>query len=369
MTFEESALTQGKQLSTDEDADRLLADGIAAWHRADYSAAETLLDLARKLSPRPASAQRRADCLKNLGIVYRRTGRFALAEQAYQRAWNTYERLGARKESADCLKNLGVLFRCTGRLPEAEDACHRASFIYTELGLAKQVADCAWNLGVVRRLQGRLDDAESAYLKARGQFISLGLRLECARVDLDRGLARLLLDDSQQPDVARRILDLWVPAVLYLDAVRFQFPSPAARRAWHGTIQIWYQRIFELAATSHDHQLVADLVESTINNGYYPVAPPSGDHGIDIGAEPSESVGLPDPFDDERPGTKIHDREGPALTMKAGASRLIAGTTLRLAPAPHLLAPYGRGVLADHWALVASSFDDPSSQAPQLPIW
>lgn len=70
----------------------------------------------------------------------------------------------------------------------------------------------------------------------------------------------------------REALGLLVPAVLALDATRFQFRTAPDRAAWAKTIARFTRDAFELAAKLGDASLVAELVETSLNNGVHTFA-------------------------------------------------------------------------------------------------
>ena len=122
-----------------------------------------------------------------------------------------------------------------------------------------------------------------------------------------------------------------MPALLYLDAQRFQFASAAARRSWSTTISLWNTHVFKWAHELGDATLLTDLIESAINSGTH-----VSEVSVDTHAALSE---VSFSSDSDAPTMDVAD-------AVAGVARtLIAGSVLPMRPPPRLSMPGGRIVL------------------------
>lgn len=327
--------------------------GIVYGAMGRYSEAEASFLRARGVFARLGLDKEVADCDLNLGNIQYATGRYEAAEVAYAAARAVFVRLGLDREVAGCDHNLGNIYHVTGR--EAGAAFLRARRVYVRLGLDRDVADCDQNLGGISYSMSRYPEAEAAFLQAREVFARLGVHEAVAHCDVNRGLVarqiagQCLVGSDQWRSSLEVAVDSMVPAVMYLDAQRFQFPHAATRLAWSNSNREWIAILFELAAELGDARLIAELVESAVNSGVHTATMPTSENSGDVLDSESAaalSVGVldaaqsGDPYPwvtTEPPG---EDQTDSMVTQTlGGAARLIAGTALLMSAPPRLIMP------------------------------
>ena len=182
------------------------------------------------------------------------------------------------------------------------------------------MAICELGLGRLLVERGSSAEARSMIGSARRRFECLGLEEWAARCSVELSAT---LDD-------RRAAAGLLPALLALDAIRFQFPTASSRHAWRTSTEHATRRAFELAERLGDQRLVAELVETAINSGVH-TASRHGPHG-DLKTTPDTSPA----------------EVSSAAARTSGTSRLLAGAELPLAPAPGLRMTAERVALITH---------------------
>ena len=305
----------------------------------------------------------------HLGQLYLDTGRFDDSEHAFRRARQGFESVGATDRVAMINQNLGGLYLARDDLGAAELSFSRAHEQFARLGDSARSAVCQCNIGAAVFKKGQFERASSLIGRA---LIHLERdpdhRRLVAWAHRNRACAELMLGNCEQSlvflgsarsmskeldaliDVAkcdflaalcqasvpghdslRAALDLALPALLYLDAQRFQFASAAARRSWSTTISLWNTHVFKWAHELGDATLLTDLIESAINSGTH-----VSEVSVDTHAALSE---VSFSSDSDAPTMDVAD-------AVAGVARtLIAGSVLPMRPPPRLSMPGGRIVL------------------------
>ncbi len=238
----------------------------------------------------------------NLGTLHRAAGRWNQALDSYTRALNLYTYLERPKNQAMLHNNLGNLHKTAGRWNQALDSYTQALELYTQLELIEGQATVHNNLGNLHQSAGRWNQALDSHTRALQLYTQLDLlegqanvhdllsSLAVAQSQPDAALnhfntavslyqAQGLPQEAAWAAVARarglrssktgttaETLTLALPAALYLDTVRFQFRTAPERLAWASKAASATTLVLELAAETNDPQMVADLVETNINN-------------------------------------------------------------------------------------------------------
>ncbi|MFI6165478.1 tetratricopeptide repeat protein [Nocardia sp. NPDC051052] len=302
-----------------------------------YALAEQAHRSARAVFAELGSVAGVAECDLNLGVVYESMTRYRAAELAYRRARSEFATLDRAEAVAECDQNLGIVYEIAQRYDMAGLAHRRARRVFVELGLSERAADCALNLGVVHRSSTDYRRAERDFAHARAVYVELELPEKVAWCDINRGLSAALAARSSAPgspewrEGLRAGLSLVVPAVLFLDAGRFQFARAQARQAWARVLGIRWSALFEWAAELGDCELVADLVEAAINSG------------VHVGITGHERIHAESEF------ARIGSAELPiampldehTAAHSSGGHRLVAGAILPMIAPPRLLMPDG----------------------------
>jgi tetratricopeptide (TPR) repeat protein len=188
----------------------------------DWKESETLL-LSLIGEQRPLGAIRPlAQALMTLGILYDRTGRLDLAQEAHEEALHISEAIGDRELSARILQNLSIVYEDRseyeeagklldlavlayhdagreilpgqlysgkanlamdrGELVEAEGYLEQALAAFREMGDRRNEAMMLNNTGYLRRRQGRMDEAEDYHLKSLAIREEIGDRVGVGRI-------------------------------------------------------------------------------------------------------------------------------------------------------------------------------------------
>lgn len=301
------------------------ADAAAAYERA--------CNLYEKLAQQANSQDTRdmkikvATCRMNLGAVYGSAGDHPRAITAYDEALAMFNQLELPDRIADCQMNLGVEQAALGELPAAKDLYQRAFDYYQSTsGKSRQVAGCRMNLGGLAAAAGHYDEAQLAYRAAGAEFRALGLHEWEARCAVS--LASSISVTSEGADTSA--IDVLLPALLHLDAVKYQFPTAAARLSWRRTVSEATRLAFELALVAGDTELLAELVETTINSGVHTVGQEEASAGTDV--------------DKVADGKLLRPSRANWTALKntsTGPTRLVAGVGLPMASPPRLRMPSG----------------------------
>lgn len=140
------------------------ASGVA-FQVGRLNVAEPLLLEALDVFTRAGTARLIGQTMSNLASTYRRTGRVAAAEDAYQNSRPYFLAARDTRGQAFALGNLGTLYREMGRLGEAQELSQQAVELLENLGDRRTINKAKTNLAIVYRLIGKTEEAEGA-LKA-----------------------------------------------------------------------------------------------------------------------------------------------------------------------------------------------------------
>ncbi|MGN2638667.1 tetratricopeptide repeat protein [Nocardia takedensis] len=342
----------------------------------EFSAAEeTLLD-ARATLGRHGFTRVLADTDTSLGIVYSRTGRYADAETAFARALT-----GLRASGNPLVPTAKVEFDLAGvrvRLGNhagAAELFEKAEAAFSAAGATGFAAACRQGRGLLEVMSGDIEsrfDTLDAALDRLGtgpvegvteaQMTRTIALAHAARDETDVGLtyiarARRLFAESndlvevalcdvqaaaflyvQTPRDLRRIVDLALPAKLFIDHLRLQFVHASTRAAWTAQYGVVHRELFVWAREVDDPVLMADLIEVAANSGTHVAQTEQTAAGADflaaLAADPAAGA-----------ATDLYAAADlPAFTA---ATILIAAATLPMLPPPRLRLPDGRVALAE----------------------
>jgi DNA-binding winged helix-turn-helix (wHTH) protein/tetratricopeptide (TPR) repeat protein len=117
-----------------------------------------------------------AKSLMTLGILYNRTGRLDLAEQAYKEALTLSEAVADRVLSAKILQNLSIVVKDRSQFEEAEELLDLAVLAYQEAGLEVLPGQLYSGKANLRMAKGELVEAELFLGQALQSFREIGDR-------------------------------------------------------------------------------------------------------------------------------------------------------------------------------------------------
>lgn len=366
--------------STDKGALCLQGIGICLMGMGRYEDSERALVESRIGLAQLGIAAAVAVTDSHLGQLYLDTGRYESAEHTFRRARKGFEAIGASDRVAMVDQNLGGLYFVQDDLDAAESSFSRAREQFAYLGDRAKSAVCQCNIGAVLFKKAQFARASSEFGIALVQLEStLDHRAVVAWAHRNRACAEFMLGDKERslaflgssrqmsteldmltdvakcdflaalcqasvsgPGSVRAAIDLALPALLYLDAQRFQFASAAARKSWSTTISLWTVHVFEWAAELGDEMLLAELVESSVNSGTHVSEVSAGALAalVEVGGSAAGSAIALDIAD-----------------ATTGVARtLVAGAVLPMRPPPRLSMPDGRIALGQFLDSVDSRY-------------
>jgi tetratricopeptide (TPR) repeat protein len=172
--------------------------GQLHYRRGDFAAARMALERAVELGSRAALDDLVALGLKELGNVAVDTGDLTLAAEYYRRSHALFERLEDIIGLADTHNNLGIIYRRTGRWAEALAEYDASLALRQRTGHLMGVALCYNNIAEVHRTRGEPALAVPAYLQAIETWEGIGHALWVGMALVGLGAARVALGDIDQ---------------------------------------------------------------------------------------------------------------------------------------------------------------------------
>ncbi|WP_433653889.1 tetratricopeptide repeat protein [Nocardia sp. CA-128927] len=346
--------------------------GMAHFSMGRHAVAETMLSAARDGFAHTGVVRQMAGADMHLGLVYCETGRFDDAERSYERARGFFVELGFDADMALAEANLGGLYlkrddydAAVRAYRSAEETLrkigldHRAAVCRQNLAAAttlrgdyaggaallesarayfesdpsfrRELAACYRNTAVTESVLGHYDSALTNLGRSRGIELEFGITIEVAKCDFWAATLAVAASDFQE---LRYALDLALPAMIFIDAQRFQFPQAASRIAWTELNARIQSQLFDWARQLGDASLMADLVEVAINSGTHVAADrPESSEQEQLSALASAMMSAVGALPDEtvRPDVEVRGM--------GGAAALISGAALPMRPPPSLWMP------------------------------
>nr|WP_255525608.1 tetratricopeptide repeat protein [Mycolicibacterium sp. BK634] len=267
----------------------------------------------------------------NLGIGYAAFGEDEQASQSFLLARAEYLSLGDPRAVAGCDHNLAALAFRSGRHDDARAVYQRlVDESRTPPVDGDRLASALAALGKVCRDQRDFEPALAAYREARSLYFAGGRLADTADCDIQLAAINGSLGASHL-EVAADML----PAAVFIDARRHQFPDAQQRGAWSrlAVNSEWaFGRMLESAHRSGDARLVAELIEFLINSGV---------HSADGVSDAPSDTGV---WPHDEPVSDVVDEP----ESSEGALRLIVGARLPMTPAPRLAWHTGELVLSPY---------------------
>jgi class 3 adenylate cyclase/tetratricopeptide (TPR) repeat protein len=188
----------------DEEAARItLQVGQVKFWRGDYDEARAALQAAVRAGESLDADDVVATGLKLLGNVANNVGDIRAAEELYRRSKLAYERLEDLVGVADVRSNLGMIYRRLGRWDDSIGEYGASLSLRERIGHLRGIAASHNNLGEVYRSRGEPAEAIPHYLQAIALLESAGGAADAAVVLMSLGAAR-----TESGDVAGGLADL-----------------------------------------------------------------------------------------------------------------------------------------------------------------
>ena len=156
-------------------ADRGLWDDADRYFRRSLEIAEAVGDV-----------HLRGLCLLNHGDVFLARQQYDQARQCAEVALGIFDQLGARLDKADAYKLIGIVYRETGRLALAESRLRSAIDLAVGTGSALSEAESSRELARLYQAMGRNQDALTLLNAAHRLFGRLDARVDLVDVDAKR---------------------------------------------------------------------------------------------------------------------------------------------------------------------------------------
>ena len=136
---------------------RALADDYAG--DGENETALAVLGIALRLARQIHDKKRAADCLTNIGLIYRDQGDLDKALEYLEQSLALARELGSKQGEANQLGNIGLIYTNRGDLDKALEYHEQALALDRELGYKQGEASDLGNIGLIYRDKGDLDKA------------------------------------------------------------------------------------------------------------------------------------------------------------------------------------------------------------------
>ncbi|HTD77823.1 MAG TPA: tetratricopeptide repeat protein, partial [Chloroflexota bacterium] len=184
---------------TDPEAARIdLQVGQLHYRRGEFEPARSALEAAVELGTRVGIDDLVAEGLKQLGNVAVERGELKLAADLYTRSRQMYERLEDMVGLADIHNNLGIIYRRGGRWADSLEEYDASLALCERMGHLLGIGRCYNNIAEVHRTRGEPTQAIPAYQQAIETWDSIGHALFVGLALVGLGAARIELGDVAQ---------------------------------------------------------------------------------------------------------------------------------------------------------------------------
>ena len=185
--------------SADAEAARIdLQVGQLHYRRGEFEPARGALEAAVELGTRLGIDDLVAEGLKQLGNVAVERGELKLAADFYTRSRQMYERLEDMVGLADIHNNLGIIYRRGGRWADSLAEYDASLALCERMGHLLGIGRCYNNMAEVHRTRGEPAQAIPAYLQAIETWDSIGHALFVGLALVGLGAARIEIGDVAQ---------------------------------------------------------------------------------------------------------------------------------------------------------------------------
>jgi putative nucleotidyltransferase with HDIG domain len=156
--------------------------GMVSADKGLYDAAESYFTQSRGIAERAGDIHLQGLCLLNHADVLVARQRFEEARKSAEDALVIFDQLGARGHKSAAYRVIGVVYRETGRLALAESRLRSAVELAGEAGTLLHGAEATRDLALVYQAMGRNQEALALLNAAHGQFNRLNARIDLINV-------------------------------------------------------------------------------------------------------------------------------------------------------------------------------------------
>jgi len=296
-----------------------------------------------------------AECMNALGDIHRQQMNWAEAEELFVLSHDLHSQSGDQLSAAYALSGLSEVYLFTHRAEAAVSLLQHCLDVFST-DAPDHVPSIRINMGVTLIALGRPDEAMSWLSQANAELTDQRRYHPAATADWLWCIARTRsaqndshVNPHRYHKAITAAIETGLPALLFIDAQRFQFSDEPTRRAWSTRHTGLLPQFFEWAAELKDERLLAELVETTIN---------SGSHSSDV---PSY-VGV---FTDHQPYS-VH---GLGDAAAAGPARLVDAAILPMRPPPRLLLSPTREALSQYHDRADERYEPIGPRRGSIPTW
>ena len=157
--------------------------GMVSADRGRLEAADTYFRESRAFAERVGDVYLQALCLVNQGELDVERQRFEDARHAAERALGLFDQLGARGAKADAYRVIGMVYRETGRHALAESRLRSAIELAVGAGSVLNEAEASRELALLYQAMGRNQEALRLLSAAHRLFRRLDARVDLVHVD------------------------------------------------------------------------------------------------------------------------------------------------------------------------------------------
>jgi putative nucleotidyltransferase with HDIG domain len=160
--------------------------GMISADRQSWNDADGYFRQSLAIAVRMGDVRLQGLCLLNHSEVHLARQHYDLARQSAESALGIFDRLGARLDKADAYKVLGVVYRETGRLALAESRLRSAIDLATDSGSVLSEAESSRELAKLYQVMGRNQEALTLLNAAHRLFGRLDARVDLVDVAAKR---------------------------------------------------------------------------------------------------------------------------------------------------------------------------------------
>ncbi len=196
--------------------------GMTSLDRKEFDAAEGYFRQSREIAQRAGDAYLEGLCLVNHAKVHAARERYEVALANAEMALAVFDKVGAESAKADAYRVIGMVYRETGRHALAESRLRAAIDLSVTAGSALNEAEASRELALLYQAMGRNQDALRLLNAARRLF---------RRLDARRDLVYVEGKEAELEDTYLAVVREWGQSIESADTYTFGHCERVARRA------------------------------------------------------------------------------------------------------------------------------------------